>query len=320
MKKHLGTTLLLIVVAGLLLLYSAAFTVDFRQTAIVKTFGKAGPPIDGETASGLHWKLPWPIQSLVRYDRRNFVFDDAHEQISTKDKQNIVVTAFCAWRIEDPEKFLRRIEDVNRAEDQLRKLVRAKKSNIIGEHNMSDFVNTDPAKMRLAEIEKEIAAAVQTDAGRDYGIRIVSLGIRSVELPKDVTARVVDSMREERNRYAQDYKTRGEAEASRITARAEAARDQILAFTNAKAETIRSEGKRETARLYAQFRQNEQFAMFLRELDFWREALKDNAVIVLDPTMEHSIGFLKNGPSLPPLTHGAATGHAQTPAAPAATK
>ena len=314
MKKHLGTTLLLIVVAGLLLLYSAAFTVDFRQTAIVKTFGKAGPPIDGETASGLHWKLPWPIQSLVRYDRRNFVFDDAHEQVSTKDKQNVVVTAFCAWQIQDPELFLRRIEDVNRAEDQLRKLVRAKKSNIVGEHNMADFVNTDPAKMRLADIEKEIAKAVQTDAQRDYGIRIVNLGIRSIELPKDVTARVVDSMREERNRYAQDYKTRGEAEASRITARAEAARDQILAFANAKAETIRSEGKRETARLYSQFRQNEQFAMFLRELDFWREALKDNAVIVLDPTMEHSIGFLKNGPSLPPLNDPAAT-HSQAPAA-----
>lgn len=315
MKKHLGTTLLLIVVAGLLLLYSAAFTVDFRQTAIVKTFGKAGPPIDGATASGLHWKLPWPIQSLVRYDRRNFVFDDAHEQVPTKDKQNIVVTAFCAWRIEDPEQFLRRIEDVNRAEDQLRKLVRAKKGNIIGEHNMADFVNTDPAKMRLADIEKEIAAAVQADA-KGYGIGIVNMGIRSVELPKDVTARVVDSMREERNRYAQDYKTRGEAEASRITARAEAARDQILAFANAKAETIRSEGKRETARLYSQFRQNEQFAMFLRELDFWREALKDNAVIILDPTMEHSVGFLKNGPSLPPLSDQA-SGHGQAPAAPA---
>lgn len=313
MKKHLGTTLLLIVVAGLLLLYSAAFTVDFRQTAIVKTFGKAGPPIDGETAAGLHWKLPWPIQSLVRYDRRNFVFDDVHEQVSTKDKQNVVVTAFCAWQIANPDRFLRRIEDVNRAEEQLRKLVRAKKSNIVGEHNMSDFVNTDPAKMRLADIEKEIATAVQADA-EDYGIHIVNLGIRSIELPKEVTARVVDSMREERNRYAQDYKSRGDAEAERIKSRAEAARDQILAFANAKAETIRSEGKRETARLYGQFRQNEQFAMFLRELDFWREALKDNAVIVLDPTMEHSVGFLKNGPSLPPLSDPA-TSHAQAPAA-----
>jgi hypothetical protein len=86
-----------------------------------------------------------------------------------------------------------------------------------------------------------------------------------------------------------------------IRSRADAAKEQILAFTKFKAESIRSEGIQEVTKLYEVYRQNEQFAMFLRELDFLKEALKNNAVIVLEPSWQHSLGFLKDGPSLPPL-------------------
>ncbi len=306
MKEQRWTVILVAVVVGLLLVYSVAFTADYKTIAIVKTFGKAGGPIDGGKtapggAGGLHWKYPWPVQSLVEYDRRTFVMDDASEELQTRDKQMLIVTVFCTWRIEDPVLFLRTLETADRGEEQVRKILRDKKGKVISQHDMAEFVNTDPSKMRVADIEEEIRANANSDAEKSYGIQILSVGIKSLWLPETVTQQVVNSMKEERNRYAQDYRTRGEAEADMIRSRANAAKEQILAFARFKAESIRSEGIQEVTKLYETYRKNEQFAMFLRELDFLKEALKNNAVIVLEPSWQHSIGFLKDGPSLPSL-------------------
>jgi len=84
MKKHGWMLFLLAVLVGLLLVYTVTFAVNYRQAAIVSTFGKAGEPIDGTRPgqAGLQFKLPWPIQRLTRYDRRIFIFDDTHEPVS----------------------------------------------------------------------------------------------------------------------------------------------------------------------------------------------------------------------------------------------
>jgi membrane protease subunit HflC len=304
MKEHKWTVVLVVVVVVLLLVYSAGFTVDYRQTAFVTTFGKAGPPIDGATQQqgllgGLHWKWPWPIQHLVRYDRRTMVLEDAHEQISTSDKQNVIVTLYCGWRIGDPQKFFL-LETVAKAEERLRGILRHEKGNVFGRHAMTELVNTDPDQMRIDQIEREIRAAIEPEAAKD-GIETVSLGIMSMEVPQGVSQRVINSMKEERKSYADAYRTGGQAEASRITSWAQTASKQIMAFANGKAESIKAEGKKDAAAQYVKFRQDEQFAMFLRELEFWREALKKNTVIILDPSVARSIGFLMQSPTLSPL-------------------
>lgn len=301
MREHRWTFFLVIVVVLLLVVYSAAFTVDFKQIAIVKTFGRTADPIHGATRAGLHWKWPWPIQSLVRYDARTFVFEDTFEQVQTRDKQNFLVTVFCGWRIEDPILFLRRIRTVAQAEDRLRDALRSTKSDVVGKHLLADFVNTDPKKMAISDIEKEIEDAVGRSAAEDYGVAIVALGIRSLALPKSVTQKVIENMKEERNREAKAYLGRGEAVADEIISRAETARDQIHEFALAKAKRIRAEGDEAAAKYYAEFKRDPAFAMFLRELEYLQETFKNNAVFLLDPSVQHAIGFFRDGPSLPPV-------------------
>lgn len=302
----------MIIVVALLLVYSVAFTVDFKQVGIVKTFGRAGPPIHGATDAGLHWKWPWPIQSLVPYDARIVVFEDTFEQVQTRDKQNFLVTVFCGWRIKDAGLFLRNIRTVPEAEGRLRDAVRSAKSDVIGRYPLADFVNTDPGKMRILDIEQEILQAVAAGAMQDYGVEIVTLGIKSLGLPKSVTEKVIANMMEERNREAKAWTGRGEAVADEIISRAETARDQIHEFALAKAKSIRAEGDRAAAEYYAKFKPNPAFAMFLRELEYLQEAFKNNAVFLLDPSVQHAIGFFKDGPSLPPV-HEPTTQPAQAP-------
>lgn len=297
MKKHFWLVLLILVVVPLLLLYLVTFTVDFRQVAIVKTFGKAGPAIDGATQAGLHFKWPWPVQELVRYDARVHVFDDTYEQIVTADKQNVIVTAYCGWRIKDPATFLNSVRTEQRAEEQLRKIVRSRKSAVLAEHTMSELVNTDPKKMQIPEIEAKIRQGVQRDVEKEYGVEVVTLGVKSLGLPKTVTDKVIALMKEERNRFAQLHKAQGQSEAQMIKARAEAARKQILDFADAKAWKIRSEGDEAAARYYSVYRRNEGFAMFLREMDFMRQALKDKTVIVGSGNLAGCLNYFSKEPT-----------------------
>ena len=55
------------------------------------------------------------------------------------------------------------------------------------------------------------------------------------------------------------------------------------------------------AQLYEQYDEDPRFAMFLKELEFLRKTLKENTVILGDEWLQHSLGFFRKGPSLPPL-------------------
>ena len=302
MKKRLWPVLLVAAVGLILLLSPFAFVVNFQQVAVVKTFGKAGTPIDGEKDAGLHFK--WPLaQSVVLYDKRTNVFDDTLEQNTTADGFYVTVAVFCAWKVEDPVAFLtNNYLTAEAAEPKLRDLVRDVKGIVIGRHRMEDLVNTDPAKARsLEDIEKEMLAAVrQRAAEKKYGFQVEAIGVKAMGLPAKATESAIQAMQAERQQVAALYKNLGDADASAIRGRAETARKQILEIAQAKAAVIRSEGLKSAAKYYERFKEDERLAMYLRELDFLRESLRENAVFLLDPSVEHSFSFFsKEGPTLP---------------------
>lgn len=300
MAKHGWIIFLVVVVIVLLLGYSSAFIVDFKQIAIVQTFGKASAPIDGATQAGLHFKWPWPVQSLARYDSRTHVFEDTSGQIMTKDNQTVIISVFCGWRIKDALKFLRRLKTVKEGEQRLRDLVQERKQRIVTGYLLSSFVNTDKEMMRMDEMEQKILMSVREAAHEEYGIEVRSLGFKSLVVAKAVSQKIIKNMESERREKAERYTSLGKAVAGAITSRAEAARKQILAFANTRAQKIYSEGVRDAAKLYPIFRGNERFAVFLRRMEFIRQAFAENTVFLLDPSVERGIGFFKDGASLDP--------------------
>ena len=302
--KHLWTVILLAVVVGLLMLYAVSFIVDYKDVAIVTTLGKAGAPLEGrnEPQAGFHWKWPLPVQKLHRYDGRTFVFDDTHNEVTTNDKLNILVTVYCAWQIKDADQFLRKAKTVENAQDLLRGLVRATKSNVVSQHNLSEFLNTEPGQMHIDDIEGKIEDVVAKEALSAYGIRTVTLGIRNFGLPEEVTKQVIENMNKERSRFADLYRASGQADANLIRERANSAREQVLEFARARAKNIRAEGNAVAAQYYTTFRRNEPFAIFLRELEALREVLQQDTVIVGEADVMRSWGFFRDGPSVPDLT------------------
>jgi membrane protease subunit HflC len=292
-------------VAAVLLLMTVAYAVDeLQDIVLVKTFGRIAAVYQGKEDAGLRFKWPWPIQRLVVYDRRTSVFEDTSSEVPTRDKQNMLVTMYCAWRIGDGEKFHRRIEDRQAAQERLRDLLRNYKKDVVGRYDMADFVNANPEEMKIATIEKEIFDRVQAEARENYGIEVVRVGLKSLALPEQVTTAVIDSMKEERQDKVRRLKSEGEAIATAIVERAKAARAKIRKFAERKAEEIRSEGYFAAAKYYELYGDDYKLSMFLRALESFKIWLKERSVILMDPSMFPMLQWMRTGsPSLSDL-HG----------------
>jgi len=309
MKTHIGLFLLALLVLGVLLVSTVAFTVDeLQDVALIKTFGKVTAVYRGSEDAGLRFKWPWPVQRLVRYDSRTHTLETAHMELSTSDNQNIQVTVYCNWRIADAERFHKALDTVKEASDRIKGRLSSQSSTVVGERRLEDFVNTDPAKMKLPQIEREILVPLKAELATDYGVELRSIGIKTIGLPEAVSEYVINAQKKEQEKKVQKYKAAGEAEATAIRARADRASNQILAFTAAKALKIRAEGDSAAAKHYQRFAKNEDLAVFLRSLESLETELASRTVMLLDGSQLPAIKYFSEGPSLdqsaPPIVVG----------------
>ncbi|MCE5325687.1 MAG: protease modulator HflC [Planctomycetaceae bacterium] len=299
MLKRTSIIIIGLAIVGSLLLCTVAYTVDYTEWALVKTFGEPSAPINGRTDGGLKFKLPYPIQSLTKYPATMYTLEATTIETPTSDNQNIVVTTYCVWRISDPVKFLRAVSKVEMAQNKLRDWLNSDTDKVVNRHALTEFVNTDGRKMQLPEIEKEILDRLAEKAQSDYGVQVVSVGVKSLALPEAVTAAVISKMKQEREAEAQRLRNQGEATATAIRERADSAARMIGEFAKKKADSIESEGYLAAKELYPKFKENEQFSMFLRMLKSMEKELSGRSVVLLDGSLVPGIKFLGSGPALP---------------------
>ncbi len=311
MRNHIGLIILAVLVVAALGVYTVAYQVDeLQDVVLIKTFGKVTKVVWGSEDPGLHFKWPWPFEKLIRYDARTHLFEDTHTQVQTSDQQHMLMTVHCTWQIADPVRFHASLktadpdnpqEFVEAMEEQLKQRLRSFKSDIVGKYEWGAFVNTDPEKMKLDEIERKIFGPLRASAMKDYGVKIHmdSSGIERLALTEGVSQAVIDLQIGERQQYVKKFQTEGESDARAITERARLARERIMAFTNRKAAEIRAEGDREAAEVYSQFRKNPGLATFLRSLESLKKGLKEKSVIILDGSEIEAIKFFRKGPFIP---------------------
>jgi regulator of protease activity HflC (stomatin/prohibitin superfamily) len=312
MRKHIGMVVLAVAVVAVLLATTVAYQVDEMQDVVViKTFMKISdvkdPRVNRDDA-GLKFKWFWPIQQVVRYDGRYHVLENANQELQTADKQNILLTIYCTWRIDDPRTFNTSVETVKEAQSRLRQRMQDYQS-LASQYRMSEYVNVDASQMRIDKLESAMLARLQVDA-RQYGISVRSVGVKVLGLTENVSQAVIAAVREEREKEAARYKTAGEADATRIKERAKEASALITSFAKRKADDIRSEGYAAVADHYSQMNANEQLSMFLRSLESLKKELQSRSVIILDGSQVPAVKWFQNGPTLQtvgPPAGGAAT-------------
>ncbi|MCH8881759.1 MAG: hypothetical protein IID34_17975 [Planctomycetes bacterium] len=275
-----GSAVLLLV----FVFYMCSFQVRSTEIAVLKTFGKFEEN-DIKTEPQLYFKWPWPIQSVVVTDNRTRVLKDTYEETPTRDSQNLMVTTYTCWRIDEksPYKFhIANSSSEKKAEAKLRNLVQAQKKIVIAQHDLSDLVNTDPNKFKFDQIEQELLARTKTTALEEYGIEIQAMGIRRLSFPKSVSEKIFERMKAHEQKKAAKYETEGEAQAQAIVAEASAVSRNILAVADRLAEQIKAEAKAEVGEYYKEFDEHAELRLFLDRLEATVRALQERTTIIMD--------------------------------------
>jgi len=232
------------IIAGLVVIFVvslAVFTVDQTQQAIVIQLGK---PLQGINGPGLHFKVPF-IQQVMNFEKRILVYDASPTEILTKDKKNLVVDNYTKWAIDNPLKFYTTVINENGAQARLDDIVYAQLRVELGQHNLSDIVSETRDALMTKVTEKSAERA------KDYGIRVVDVRIKRADLPEQNEKHVFGRMKAERERQAKQYRSEGEEESKKITAKADMERTIILAKAYKESEQLKGEGDAGAVKIYA---------------------------------------------------------------------
>lgn len=268
------------IIAALIVIFVASlavFTVDQTQQAIVIQLGK---PLAGTYGPGLHFKVPF-IQQVVQFERRILVYDATPTEILTRDKKNLVVDNYTKWAIVDPLRFYTTVRNENGAQSRLDDIVYAQLRVELGQHDLSDIVSTT-RDIIMTKVTKKSA-----ERAKDYGIRVVDVRIKRADLPEQNEKHVFGRMKAERERQAKQYRSEGEEESKKITAKADMERTIILAKAYKESEQMKGEGDARAVRIYADAYQKDlQFYEFIRSLEAYKKALKEGAKLVINADSE----------------------------------
>ncbi|QBZ83112.1 Modulator of FtsH protease HflC [Hydrogenovibrio crunogenus] len=266
-----------ILIAALLFIGSSAlFTVQQGETALVFRFGEI---VEDNLKPGLHFKTPF-VNNVRKFDARLQTLDADPERYLTSEKKNLLVDSFVQWRISDAKRFYTAMNgDIRLANMRLAQIIKDGLRAEFGSRTVQEVISQD-RKVIVKDIQADTRQSVA-----DFGIDIIDVRIKRVDLPQNVSESVYQRMEAERNRVAKDLRSQGAEAAERIRADADRQRTIIIADAFRDAETIRGEGDAKAAGIYAKaYSKDAEFYSFYQSLTAYQEAFKDKSdVMVVDP-------------------------------------
>ena len=268
------------------LVFLSVFTVNERELAIKFRLGEFER---ADYAPGLHFKIP-VINNVRKFDARVMTLDMEPARFLTLEKKNVIVDAFVKWRIKDVTAFYRTTGgDEMRANQRLSQVVVEGLRNEFGKRTIQETISGERAQI-MNIITEQFA-----EQAKQFGIQVVDVRIKRIELPPEVSSSVYQRMEAERARVAKDLRSRGAEAAERIRADADRQRTVLLAEAYRDAERTRGEGDGRAAEIYAKaFGRNEDFYKLYRSLDAYKNVFSNqNDVLVVDPGSEF-FQFFKN--------------------------
>ncbi|HZO52208.1 MAG TPA: protease modulator HflC [Bryobacteraceae bacterium] len=269
-------------VLALLLLWQTFYAVRETEFVLITQFGK---PMYTVTDAGLHAK--WFFQSSTFFDRRLRVYNPRPSEFLTRDKKNLVIESYVAWRIDDPKRFVETVGDPVAAEMRLHDIVWSGLSAALGTHDLEAIISPNPQQVKAGQMLDQLAALTGRSALAEYGIRVVDVRIKRINLPEQNKQSVYARMRAERERIARQYRAEGEEQALSIRADADRQRDEIVSVAYKEAEKTKGEGDAEATRVYSQaYSKNPRFYKLLRTLESYKKIFDDKTTAILSSDSE----------------------------------
>jgi membrane protease subunit HflC len=271
--------------AAIVLVWLSFYTVRETDFVLITQFGR---PLYTVSDAGLSAK--WFFQSATYFDKRLRVYNPRPSEFLTRDKKNLVIESYVAWRIQDPQRFVETVGDAVAAEMRLHDIVWSGLSAALGTHDLESLISTNLPSVRANQIFTQLSTETDRKALGQYGIQVMDVRIKRLNLPDQNKQSVYARMRAERERIARQYRAEGEEQALRIRADADRQREEILSLAYKDAEKLRGEGDAESTRIYSQaYSRNPRFYKLVRTLEAYKKVLDDKTTAILSTDSE----FLK---------------------------
>jgi membrane protease subunit HflC len=270
------------VVAVVFFLWLSFFTVRETEFVLVTQFGR---PVYTVTDAGLSMK--WFFQTTNYFDRRLRIYNPRPSEFLTRDKKNLVIESYVAWKIQDPKRFIETVGDPVAAEMRLHDIVWSGLSASLGTHDMESIVSTALETVKAREMLDNLTSRSEREALEAYGIQVVDVRIKRLNLPEQNKQSVYARMRAERERIARQYRAEGEEQALGIRADADRQKEEILSVAYKEAEKVKGEGDAESTRTYSNaYSRNPRFYKLMRTLESYKKILDDKTTAILSSDSE----------------------------------
>lgn len=242
-KKHskLGLILLgVVILAAVILLLSTLYVVRQNEYGVVYQFGAV---VDVKDQPGLYFKVPF-VQTTSTLPKTKLLYDLPISDVITADKHSMVLDSFALWRISDARLF---IESLSGSQSNAESRI-----NAIVYNALKTVISSQSQEAVISGRDGEIVRLVMENIGDSfdrYGIEMLAVETKTLDLPDDNKNAVYTRMISERNNIAAAYTAEGEAEAKRIRNEADKQVEITLSEAKSQAETTKAAGDAEYMRI-----------------------------------------------------------------------
>ncbi|MBL1140532.1 MAG: protease modulator HflC [Proteobacteria bacterium] len=254
------------------------FKVNQWEQAVVFEFKKID---SSDSEPGLHFMIPL-MNTAKKFEKRLLNLDQPSRRFLTSEKKDVIVDYYAKWRISDVEKFYVASNGGN---------IEYAKTELISQ-SLDQALRDEFGKRTVQEVvageRNEILRIVKETSDQlkqSYGIEIVDVRTKRIDLPEEVSDNVYKRMRSERVRVAEELRAQGKEAAERIQAITDKDREVILANAYRDAEIKRGEGDAQATEIYAAaYTKDKNFYSFYRSLNAYQNSFNNsNDVLLIEP-------------------------------------
>lgn len=275
-----GMTWLLVAVLALFVLSNAIYVIKETERGVLLQFGEVVNP---DLKPGLHIKIPF-VNNVRKFEGRLLTVDSTAERFFTQEQKALIVDSYAKFRVADTEKFYTATNgEEARAVALLGQRINDGLRNEVAVRTIQEVVSgqRDELMSNLTEALSELALT-------EYGVEVLDVRVKQIDLPPDVSESVYQRMNAEREKEAREHRSLGQELAEGIRAAADREVTVIAANAYRDAELIRGEGDAMATAIYAEaFNQDREFYAFTRSLRAYQDSFQGSGdILLLQPDNE----------------------------------
>lgn len=278
MKRLMGNMLGVILLVAALVSAAGSLVVTYpNEYKLIRQFGEIVRVID---TPGVSFKIPF-VQSSASVPRALQIYDIPKSDVITRDKKSMIADAFVLWRVSDPVLFTRHLNgQVAQAQSRISASVFSSMKSVISNMDQAEIIENRNGKLAL-DISGNIGSSLD-----GYGIQVLAVETKSLDMPDDNKQAVYDRMISERNNIAASYTAQGKSSAQKIKNDTTKEVSVMKSEARAQAEKIMAEGEAQYMQILSDAYNDASkadFYNFVRSLDAARSALEGgNNTLILD--------------------------------------